>query len=245
MNKLLVTVGVLALGALGLAFILRSQPNSAKTVTLQPNKVLKTAKPTRKNSGLKSAGSLEDLTKDAPEPRAVTTDSIVVPPKPSSNVTTTPEAANTSPKVVQQAPVNTNEAPTQAAKTVPEISKTVEKPQTSSTIEKPQVSSTQENLTPSKEPSNLAVEKPVSTAEAPTEPTPTPSLPLRRTEGSVSIQAGAFKSADNAEGLRAQLVSQGFKTSVELGEDGISRVIVGPYPNEEAAREAASKISSR
>jgi cell division protein FtsN len=253
-NKVLVFIGVLALGALGLAFVFRNQSNNAKTVTLQPNKAIKAAKPNAKNSSFKSAGSLEDLTKNAPEPRAVTTDAIVVPPKPI--VTTTPEVVNTSPKVVQQAPVKAIETPTKVAKPVPELSKPIEKPQVSSTVEKPQVSkadkkpqvsSTVEKPTPSNEPSSVAVEKPVTSETTSSNQTPAvvPVLPLRRAEGSVSVQAGAFKSADNAEGLRAQLVSQGFKASVELGEDGISRVIVGPYPTEEAAREAANRITSR
>jgi cell division protein FtsN len=262
-NKILVMVGVLALGALGLAFVFRSQSQNAKTVMLQPSKVSKTAKPTHKNSSVKSAGSLEDLTKDAPEPRAVTTDAVVVAPKPASSVTTTPEAASPSEKPVRQSssvanktPVKVTATPTEVAKPVPEISKPVEKPQISATIEKPQVSTTieksrtssaEEKPTPSKEPSSLAVEKPVTneTTSSDSTPTVTPTLPLRRSPGSVSIQAGAFKNADNAEGLRAQLVSQGFKVSVEVGEDGISRVIVGPYPNEETAREAANRISSR
>jgi cell division protein FtsN len=117
---------------------------------------------------------------------------------------------------------------------VPEITKPIERPQVSSTAQTPTVSSE----TPS-----AAAEKP-AIAET-NSSAPAPVLPLRRSPGSVSIQAGAFKTAEYAETLRAQLSTQGFKASVELGEDGISRVIVGPYPNEETARDAMSKISSR
>jgi cell division protein FtsN len=237
-NKLFVMVGVLALGALGLAFVFRNQSSNAKTVTLEPNKVVKRAKP---NSNIKPAGSLEDLTKNAPEPRAVTTDAIVVPPKPAPTVSSAPEVVSAKPEVVKtepevriRTPVAVNETSNQTAKPVPELTRPIEQPQVSSTVKTPTVST---------ETSRTTVEKPVTS-----EPNPSvsaPSLPLRRSPGSVSIQAGAFKNADNAEALRVQLIGQGLKTSVELGEDGISRVIVGPYPNEETARDAMSKILSR
>ncbi len=238
MNKVLVTAGVLALGALGLAFVLKGQSSKAKTVTLEPNKIVKSAKP---NQGIKSAGSLEDLTKNAPEPRAVTTDAIVVPPKPTPVVSSIPEVVSAKPEVVKtkpevrtQTPIATKQTSSRTAKPVPEITRPIEQPQASSTVETPKAST---------ETSSAAVEKPVTTETSSS--VPAPSLPLRRSPGSVSIQAGAFKNADNAEAMRLQLTSQGFKTSVELGEDGISRVIVGPYPNEETARDAMSKISSR
>ncbi len=226
MNKVLVTVGVLALGALGLAFVLRNQTSNAKTVTLEPSTVVKNAKP---NSSIKPAGSLQDLTKNAPEPRAVTTDAIVVPPKPEPTVSSAPEVVKVAPEVVTPA-----ETSSQTVKRVPEITKPIEQPQVSSTVETPTVST---------ETSSTTAQTPVTTEASSS--APTPALPLRRSPGSVSIQAGAFKTVEYAETLRAQLTSQGFKASVELGEDGISRVIVGPYPNEETARDAMSKISNR
>ncbi len=234
MNKVLVMIGVLALGALGFAFVLKVQPSTAKTVTLEPNKIVKSVKPNAKNPSAKQVGSLEDLTKNAPEPRAVTTDAIVVPPKPTPAVSSTPEVVSAKPEVTTPTPVETNETSSQTAKPAPEISKPIKNPQVSSTAQTP---------TASTETSSPSVEKPV--IAEPSSSVPAPTLPLRRSPGSVSIQAGAFKNTDNAEALRVQLSGQGFKTSVELGEDGISRVIVGPYPNEQTAREAANKISSR
>jgi cell division protein FtsN len=244
-NKVWLTVGALALGALGLAFVLRSQANNAKTVMLEPNKTVKSTKLKTKNSSAKAAGSLEDLTKNAPEPRAVTTDAIVVPPKPAPIVSSTPEVVIEKPKVSRPKPVAVNETPKQIVKPVPKIPKPIEKPQVSSTVkETPPASNEALNATVEKnETSSTIREKPVIAETSPS--VPVPSLPLRRSPGSVSIQAGAFKNADNAQALRVQLNSQGFNASVEVGEDGISRVIVGPYPNEETAREAASKISSR
>ena len=219
MNKVWMTLGVLALGALGFALVLKSQVSTAKTVTLEPSTVVKSAKP---NRGIKSAGSLEDLTKNAPEPRAVTTDAIVVPPKPAPTVSSVQEVVGAKSEVTT--PVT---ASGQVIKAVPEITKPIEQPQVSSTIE-----------TPTGSPENLSKtpEKPVTTET--NSSIPIASLPLRRSPGSVSIQAGAFKTAEYAESLRAQLTTQGFKASVELGEDGISRVMVGPYPNEQTARAA-------
>ena len=251
MNKLFVIAGVLALGALGLAFVLQNQPEkNAKTVMLEPTKVLKTAKSSAKNANIKSAGSLEDLTKGAPEPRAVTTDAIVVPPKPVSSATSTSKPASSEPasseptsassSVVSPTPVAANQTSDQATKTVPELSSTIEKP--TSTNQTSNLKETTPTVTDPSNQTNVQAAtdiKPSSTSETP------PTLPLRRSEGSVSIQAGAFKSAENAEGLRAQLEDKGFKASVEVGSDGISRVIVGPYPNEQTARAAANRISSR
>ena len=234
MNKVIVIAGVLALGALGLAFVFKNQAvENTKTVMLEPSKVLKTAKSSAKN--LKSVGSLEDLTKGTPEPRAVTTDAIVVPPKPASSASSS---------VVSQTPVAANETSTEATKTVPELSSTAREPlstnETSNQKEtKPVVTDSSNQISLQATPDNS---NPNTSSQ--TLPETTPKLPLRRSEGSVSIQAGAFKNAENAASLRAQLESKGFKTSIELGTDGISRVIVGPYPNQDAAQVAASKISN-
>ncbi len=225
------TVGVLALGALGLAFVLKGQPSTAKTVTLVPNTVIKSVKP---DSSIKAAGSLQELTKNAPEPRAVTTDAIVVPQKPAPVVLSAPEVVSAKPEVTPPTPIAVSETPSQTTKPAPEILKPIEQPQISSSAQTP---------TAGTESSSATVEKPVMRDS--NSSVPVPALPLRRSPGSVSIQAGAFKNADNAEAMRVLLTSQGFKTSVELGEDGISRVIVGPYPNEQTAREAMSRISSR
>ncbi len=231
MNKIWLMVGILALGALGLAFMFTNQTGTAKTVTLEPSTVIKGVKP---NSSVRPAGSLEDLTKNAPEPRAVTTDAIIVPPKPEPAVSSTPEVVGAKPEVTTPTPVAVSETSSQVTKPVPEISKSIEKPQVSSSAQMPRVST---------EPSSATTQESVTTQT--TSSVPAASLPLRRRPGSISIQAGAFKNADNAEALRVQLISQGFNTSVDLGEDGILRVIVGPYPNEQSAQDAARKISSR
>ena len=127
MNKVWIGLGVLALGALGLALVLKGQPSTAKTVTLEPSTVVKSAKPKR---GIKPAGSLEDLTKNAPEPRAVTTDAIVVPPKPAPTVSSVPEAVTAKSEVTT--PVTTSG---QVIKAVPEITKPIEQAQISSRID--------------------------------------------------------------------------------------------------------------
>jgi cell division protein FtsN len=64
------------------------------------------------------------------------------------------------------------------------------------------------------------------------------SLPLRRDAGSVSVQAGAFKSLENAQKLTSRLQAAGIRAGVEKGKT-IYRVLVGPYATESDARAAA------
>ena len=67
------------------------------------------------------------------------------------------------------------------------------------------------------------------------------SLPLRRNPQNVSVQAGAFKSQENAQKLANRLLSAGVKARTEFGE-GFYRVIVGPYRDEATARAASRGI---
>ena len=67
------------------------------------------------------------------------------------------------------------------------------------------------------------------------------SLPLRRNPRNVSVQAGAFKSQENAQKLANRLLSAGVKARLESA-DGLYRVIVGPYKDEVTAKAAARGI---
>jgi cell division protein FtsN len=67
------------------------------------------------------------------------------------------------------------------------------------------------------------------------------SLPLRRDAGSVSVQAGAFKSLENAQKLTSRLQAAGIRAGVEKGKT-MYRVLVGPYANEADARAAARGV---
>ena len=67
------------------------------------------------------------------------------------------------------------------------------------------------------------------------------SLPLRRDAGSVSVQAGAFKSLENAQKLTSRLQAAGIRAGVEKGKT-MYRVLVGPYANESDARAAARGV---
>jgi cell division protein FtsN len=239
-------IAILLVAALGAATFLKSG-QTGKTITLEPATVMKTPKYAKKIPSIKTAGNLEALTRDAPEPRPVTTDALVVPPKPVGTPTVTSGAASGS-----------SVAPTSAEPTSPEpaSAKSVNAkpstrvPETTTDVPKstPEISSTKPKTIQNIQPSSVTPEQTAETV-APSPETPAvqdaPSLPLRRETTGVSVQAGAFKTATNAEALRAQLAERGFKTSVELGTDGISRVIVGPYSNETLARDAATKILGR
>jgi cell division protein FtsN len=67
------------------------------------------------------------------------------------------------------------------------------------------------------------------------------SLPLRRDAGSVSVQAGAFKSLENAQKLTSRLQAAGIRAGVEKGKT-MYRVLVGPYSSEADARAAARGV---
>jgi cell division protein FtsN len=67
-----------------------------------------------------------------------------------------------------------------------------------------------------------------------------------RFEGAVwRLQVGAFRSAENAEALRQKLQENGLSAKVVLGENGISRVLVGEYSSREAAQADNASVSSR
>jgi cell division protein FtsN len=67
------------------------------------------------------------------------------------------------------------------------------------------------------------------------------SLPLRRDSGSISVQAGAFKSLENARKLTSRLQAAGIRAGVEKGKT-MYRVLVGPYSSESDARAAARGV---
>jgi cell division protein FtsN len=67
------------------------------------------------------------------------------------------------------------------------------------------------------------------------------SFPLRRDAGSISVQAGAFKSLENAQKLTLRLQAAGIRAGVEKGKT-MYRVLVGPYASESDARAAARGV---
>jgi cell division septation protein DedD len=67
------------------------------------------------------------------------------------------------------------------------------------------------------------------------------SLPLRRDAGAISVQAGAFKSLENAQKLASRLQAAGIRAGVDKGKT-MYRVLVGPYSSESDARAAARGV---
>ena len=91
-------------------------------------------------------------------------------------------------------------------------------------------------------PGSVTAQASTGTRATPTRKTVTrSSLPLRRDSGSVSVQAGAFKSLENAQKLTSRLQAAGIRAGVEKGKT-MYRVLVGPYASESDARAAARGV---
>ena len=91
------------------------------------------------------------------------------------------------------------------------------------------------------------LEKPAPTrdVEKPTTPeTPPSTLTVRQDAGSWRVQAGAFRTQNNAEALQRKIEGSGLTARVSKGDDGIYRVLVGNYSTSAAAREGSLKVSS-
>jgi len=76
----------------------------------------------------------------------------------------------------------------------------------------------------------------------------TPPVQISRTSTSAKIflQIGAFSVADHAHRLRNRLHQNGQQTAhVQRGQDGLYRVLLGPYPARDAAIQAAHNIQAR
>jgi cell division protein FtsN len=73
----------------------------------------------------------------------------------------------------------------------------------------------------------------------------TPSaLPVRNSAQGWAVQAGAFKNASNATALRDRLLKLGLAARVEIGTDGVNRVLVGAYSSGEAAKAASASVAA-
>lgn len=59
------------------------------------------------------------------------------------------------------------------------------------------------------------------------------------------IQVGAFKNQGRARTYGLQFSSQGYQPLFEKGDDGLTRILIGPYTSEEKAVLARSKISEQ
>ena len=61
--------------------------------------------------------------------------------------------------------------------------------------------------------------------------------------GEYSLQVGAFRSSDNATRFAARLRTLGYSARVENGQDGLSGVVVGPYPTRSAIEVARGGLA--
>jgi cell division protein FtsN len=90
-----------------------------------------------------------------------------------------------------------------------------------------------------KEPEPILLVKPAPTKK--TQEKPAASLPPPR--GTFVVQVAALRNRENAEGLRKRLQKDGFQAFLEE-RGGYHKVIVGPYPDKDAANRAIRKLKS-
>ena len=69
-------------------------------------------------------------------------------------------------------------------------------------------------------------------------------LPVRNSAQGWSVQAGAFKNASNATALRDRLLKLGLAARVEIGTDGVNRVLVGAYSSASAAKASSATVAA-
>ena len=98
---------------------------------------------------------------------------------------------------------------------------------------------------------DIVESKPLEKAEAPASPPPAASAPaaaLAAAGGNIYLQLGAFKSPEAAESfmaqMRAKLGEAGKQLSVFL-KDGLTRVHLGPYANQNEARSSADSLQGK
>ena len=82
-----------------------------------------------------------------------------------------------------------------------------------------------------------------STAAISTAATPS-ALPVRDSAQGWGVQAGAFKNASNATALRDRLLKLGLAARVEIGAEGVNRVLVGAYVSAEAAKTSSATVAA-
>ena len=88
-------------------------------------------------------------------------------------------------------------------------------------------------------------------APAPTAPAAVPAparteLPAAETVGGYILQAGSFRSAGDADGLKAQLALLGYQAAVQrvsINQDTYHRVRLGPFGDVEAANAARARLA--
>ncbi len=93
----------------------------------------------------------------------------------------------------------------------------------------------------------LSTEKtatPVASNEPSPPPSPTkPKEPRTTASGTWYVQIGAFKNIENARALSKEAQGRDYPIRIEHSTEGYIRVLLGPYPTQDAATQAIPKIS--
>ncbi len=90
-----------------------------------------------------------------------------------------------------------------------------------------------------KEPEPILLEKPAPGTKKPERPAASRPPPT----GTFLVQVAAFRNRENAEELRKRLLKGGFRATVEQ-RGGFHKVIVGPYPDKDAAGRTIRKLKA-
>jgi rare lipoprotein A len=104
-----------------------------------------------------------------------------------------------------------------------------------------------EALLPGDAPITIATMTPLPSVES-TAAAPAAAIPVRQDTTGYSLQLGAFANNANAQALVERIANQiaavGVEAKVRQG-DGLFRVVVGPYPTRDEARQASDRLRSQ
>lgn len=223
---LAICVVLIAGGAL---FYLTGQSSNQESVSLEPIQAVPMRVPNASDSAPQPPARLR--TPDRLEPRAATS------PVPASSAASSGTVSSSATSSDSASNASTSDSTVSDA-TVPEPS---ERPSDAATPS----DATLPSSDPASDSSSTASGSTASGNTAATIAAATPSaLPVRNSAQGWAVQAGAFKNAGNATGLRDRLLKLGLAARVEVGADGVNRVLVGAYSSAAAAKASSATVAA-
>ena len=198
----------------GALFYFTGRSSNQESVSLEPIQAVPMRVPNASDSAPQPPAPVR--TPDRIEPRAET------PPAPASSSASSSSSDGASDTTVSDTPASDTTA---SDTTAPEPS---ERPGDAATPSDATLPSTSSDPTPD---SGAAAATPAA-------------LPVRNSAQGWSVQAGAFKNASNATALRDRLLKLGLAARVEIGTDGVNRVLVGAYSSASAAKASSATVAA-
>ena len=215
-DVLVLTICVVLIAG-GALFFFNRQSSNQESVALEPIKAVPMRVPNASDSAPQPTPQVR--TPQKLEPRAVTSQT------PASSTT----SSDTSSSSASSSDSSTSETSTSETST------------SETTVPEPS-----ERPSDATNPSDATLPSPSSEAASETNTAAaTPSaLPVRNSAQGWAVQAGAFKNASNATTLRDRLLKAGLAARVEIGADGVNRVLVGAYVSADAAKAASPTVAA-